>query len=179
MKLAKFVVLLAALVGLGGFFLPMVTLDVKDLQGKQYVDETFSPLEIVKGIQQAKKVVRSAGEAGSKVEGEIGEVSAELRDNANALGNLGMIAAITPFVPSLLLLILFFIALATRYGRGLASVVLLTGLIPIGIYFFARSLVAGADETVLLEGHAWTLIFSGAGVGAVAGVLGLAKPEAG
>ena len=177
MKLSKYVVLLAGLVGLGAFFLPLMTVNVKDLGGKVYLDESYSGLDMVRGIQDAKQGMREVGEAGSAVGGEIGEAAADLRDNADSIGNLGLVAVAIPFAPSLLFVGLFFVALLSRYGRLLACAAVLTAGVSIATAVMASKLSGGSSDTIVFQGSAWALLAASTIIGLFAGIAGLVKPE--
>lgn len=180
-KVPKFIVIVAGLLGLGGFFLPMLTVDVavptRDLAGTERFTASYSGLQLATGAHKAKDTMESAGEAAAAVGGDVGEAGTELAANSEALGNLGIALAAAPFAPSALLFLLGLAGLFLGFRRGSGATALMTGLIAIGVMIYGSKLAGSTGAGVAFEGPAWILVGVSAALAIVGGVWALIKPE--
>lgn len=159
-KLNKIGVALAGVVGVIGFFLPLVSV------GHQGVTASFSTASLVSGVGDIRKHLDGVGEL---TEAQAAEAQAGV-----AAFNEGLKQArpvfIAIFIPSALLLLLGILGIAVgRFGRGLGALALVCGLAAIGIYLLLRSVVGEAASQEAAQGA----IGSGAHLVALSGVLGL------
>lgn len=162
-KAAKFIVLGAGILGLIGFFLPMISVQKSGIEGK------LSAFQIVKGIDSAQDVV---GEAGAAAAGTADEKRAVSEAN-DALGAVkGIVLAL--FVPALLLALFGGIGAAKkRFGRGFGVTSLLVGLLGLGIWALLSSAAEGSAGIGL---H--MLLLTGLG-GIIGGLVATVKPDRG
>lgn len=163
-KISKFIVLLAGIVGVAAFFLPLASVKDSGFTGQ------LSAFQIVKGISSTQDVV---GEAGKIVDSETDK--AAVKDANEALSAVkGIVLAC--FAPAVFLLLFGGIGAAKRFGRGLGIGSLLFGLIGLGIWALLSAAFkeTGAESAVGVAMH--LLLVSGAG-GALGGLMGTIKPE--
>jgi hypothetical protein len=162
-KANKFIVLAAGVLGLIGFFLPLVSVAQSGVKG------TLSAFQIVKGIDSAQDVVSTEGAAIA----ETAEGKAAVGEANDALGAVkGIVLAL--FVPALFLTLFGGIGAAKkRFGRGLGIGSLLFGIVGLGIWALLNSAAEGSAGIGL---H--MLLLTGLG-GAVGGLMATIKPERG
>lgn len=161
-KAAKFIVLGAGILGLIGFFLPMISVQKSGIEGK------LSAFQIVKGIDSAQDVVGEAGAAAGTV-----EEKAAVSEANEALGAVkGIVLAL--FVPALLLALFGGIGTAKKkFGRGFGVTSLLLGLVGLAIWALLSSAAEGSAGIGL---H--MLLFTGLG-GIIGGLVATVKPDRG
>ena len=160
-KATKFIVLSAGLLGLIGFFLPLISVQQSGVSGK------LSAFQIVKGLDSVQEVVGVQGGAiANTVEGKAAVTEAN-----KALGAVkGIVLAL--FAPALFLTLFGGIAAAKkRFGRGLGIGSLLFGLVGLGIWALLNS---GAEGSAGIGLH--MLLLTGVG-GTIGGLMGTIKPE--
>lgn len=160
-KATKFIVLAAGLLGLIGFFLPLISVNKSGVEGK------LSAFQIVKGIDSAQDVVENEGAAvaGTAAEKEM------VGDANEALGAVkGIVLAL--FVPALFLTLFGGIGTAKkRFGRGLGIGSLLFGVIGLAVWALLNSAAEGSAGIGL---H--MLLLTGVG-GALGGLIATIKPD--
>lgn len=162
-KAAKFIVLGAGILGLIGFFLPLVSVQKSGIEGK------LSAFQIVKGIDSAQDVVDDAGAAAAGTAAEKKAVA----DANEALGTIkGIVLAL--FAPALLLALFGGIGARKKaFGRGFGITSLLLGLLGLGIWAVLSSAAEGSAGIGL---H--MLLLTGLG-GIVGGLVATVKPDRG
>jgi hypothetical protein len=161
-KAAKFIVLGAGILGLIGFFLPLISVQKSGIEGK------LSAFQIVKGLDSAQDVVGEAHAAAGTAEDKAAVAEAN-----EALGAVkGIVLAL--FVPAFLLALFGGIGAAKkRFGRGLGVTSLLIGLVGLGIWALLSSAAEGSAGVGL---H--MLLLTGLG-GIGGGLIATVKPDRG
>ena len=163
-KAAKFIVLGAGVLGIIGFFLPLISVQKSGIEGK------LSAFQIVKGIDSAQDVVGK--EAAAAAAGSVQEKQA-VEDANKALGAIKAIV-LALFAPALLLALFGGIGAAKkRFGRGFGITSLLVGLLGLGIWALLSSAAEGSAGVGL---H--MLLLTGLG-GIIGGLVATVKPDRG
>jgi hypothetical protein len=159
-KATKYVVLLAGVVGLIAFFLPLVAVNKSGIEGK------LSAYRIVKGIDSADQVVASA---------ESGSTSGVAEAN-KALGAIkGIVVAI--FVPALLLVVFGGVGAARkRFGRGLAIPSMIVGLVGLGFWALLNAAASAGDGGSVAGAGMHLLLVTGL-LGTLGGLIATIKPD--
>jgi len=159
-KATKYIVLLAGVVGLIAFFLPLVAVHKSGIEGK------LSAYRIVKGIDSAQQVVSDAGSGDP----------ASVAEANRALGAVkGVVVAL--FVPALLLALFGGVGAARRrFGRGLGIPSMIFGLIGVGIWALLNAAASegGGGSVAGIGMH--LLLLTGAG-GFLGGLIATIKPD--
>jgi|SoiMethySBSTD1v2_1073268.scaffolds.fasta_scaffold210293_3 hypothetical protein len=130
-KAAKFMVLVAGLMGLVAFFLPLFSVDVS---GKSF---SVSAFQAVRGVEAVKAHLES--EAGQKVR-EDPQAQKSIDDLDEILTKVKSYLFIMYAPAALLVLLGIFGVVKQRFGRGFGVLALLMGLITFGFWallFFA------------------------------------------
>ncbi len=159
-KATKYIVLVAGIVGLVAFFLPLIAVQKSGIEGK------LSAYRIVKGIDKADQVVASAGP---------GDPTSVAEANKALSAVKGIVLAI--FVPALLLAIFGGVGAARRrFGRGLAIPSMIFGLLGVGIWALLDAAAsAGPGESVAGVGM-HLLLITGL-LGFLGGLIATVKPD--
>jgi|GEM_PF-2415354 len=171
--IGKYLVWAALGLGFIGFFLPMLTVTSGPVKvSLSGMDLMGDPASII------KKATDQAGDQVGASEGDKKKIAAAAKSStagADLSGAADKIksAILILFAPTILFLIVTLMGFKMRYGRGLATLVLLGGL--------AGALVAGAlsgESSPNGEfGMGMTMILIGGVAGIGAGIMGLIKPE--
>ena len=173
-KAAKFMVLVAGLMGLVAFFLPFLSVEA---EGKSV---SVSAFQAVRGISVVEKEVdKAAGAAtaataeGQAALGELDEVLTKVKSFLYAM-----------YAPALLLVLFGLIGVVKqKFGRGFAILSLLMGLIALG---FWALLFMAAGEANKGEGQGDAQVALGLGVhlllgtgilGFLGGIINTVKPD--
>lgn len=169
----KWMVWAAVAAGVAGFFLPLV---VADHNG---ISVSLSPLTLLSGAEEALAATthQAADQLGANEE-QRAEADAAAQAAITAEGLKGVTEAMRDlvfmlFAPTALLLLVSLFSLK-RYGRGLASLALLGGLVAVGLWSIVSSQAQSAQVSL---GLGLTLVVVGGGLGTLGGLVGLIKPE--
>ncbi len=171
MKATKFLVLLAGILGIVSFILPMLTVKTTEGQGQ------FSAYRMVVGVDKATQIVAGPlGEAidkegGVKLKETLAEANLEFAKVKNII--LGM------YAPMAVLLLLGLVGMARgRFGRVAGVFALLAGLVGA---FFVYAIYTGAKEgsAEAVVGVGIQVMFAASAIGALGGLIALILPDRG
>lgn len=168
-KLAKFIVLGGGVLGILGFFLPLITASY------QGVNAQMSTFQLVSGIDKIDEIV----------DVKIDEVPAEAQAGLQEF-NEGLKKAravfYALFAPSALLLLMGLLAVAkARMGRVLGVFAFLVGGAGVGIWALLQSIISEAAKNggEAGGGIGMHLILVSGALGIIAGLIALISPEKG
>lgn len=168
-KLAKFIVLGGGVLGVLGFFLPLVSATY------QNVTAQMSTFQLVSGIDKIDEIVDV------KIDEVPAEAQAGLTDFNEALAKARAIFYAL-FAPSALLLLFGVLAIAkARMGRVLGAFSFLVGGLGIGIWAFLQAVISEAAKEggTASGGIGMHLILVSGTLGIIAGLIALISPERG
>lgn len=168
-KLAKFIVLGGGVLGLLGFFLPLITATY------QGVGAQMSTFQLVKGIDEIEDIVNvRAEDIPPEAEAGLAEFNENLKEARAFFYGL--------FAPAALLTLMGLLAVAkARMGRVLGALCFLIGGAGIGVWVLLQSVVAEASKSsgTASAGIGMHLILASGALGALAGLIALISPERG
>jgi len=174
-KAAKFMVLVAGLMGLIAFFLPFLS---AESQGKS---ASISAFQAVKGIDTALDATEQAAAAGNAT-AETKSASSEIAEVVNKVKAF----LYAMYAPALLLFLFGIIGVVKKkFGRGLAVLSLLLGLVALGFWALlfmaageANKDATGSDVKVALGLGVHLLLGTGI-LGFLGGIINTVKPDRG
>jgi hypothetical protein len=165
-KATRFIVLAAGILGLASFFLPFVAVQNSGVKGQ------LSAYTIVKGIDDAQEVVKSSAVPAHVAKKDLAEVNAALSQVKGIV--LGL------YAPLALLVVIGVVGLSRKkFGRVAGSFSFVVGLIGLAV---AALLLSAASEEPTAESFAGIgmyIMLAAAGLGALAGLVTLFKPDRG
>jgi hypothetical protein len=155
---ARVCISLAALIGIGAFFAPLVHVS------QDGHEMAFSAFAMVQGVDAMT----------ASVDGPA--LPPEFADSLNASLSEMRGPLLVPFAPAAIFALLALSAFR-RFGRGHGVLALLTGLAGLGLWAIIQAAVKDSSTTRLASGLAITLVAASAGAGTLAGLTGLFKPD--
>jgi hypothetical protein len=168
-KLAKFIVLGGGVLGLLGFFLPLITASYGG------VNAQMSTFQLVSGIDKLEEIVDV------KLDEVPPEAKAGLAEfNENLKKARGIFYAL--FAPAALLLLMGLLAVAkARMGRGLGVFAFLVGGAGVGVWALLQTVIGEAAKSggEAAGGIGMHLILVSGVLGIIAGLIALISPERG
>jgi hypothetical protein len=172
MKATKFVVLVAGLLGIIGFFLPIVKADTAEWSG------SYTGFQAMKGIDEASDIITLKDKA---LDDQVREMEdsafgkAQLESFAKKADDLRIVITLI-FGPAFVIAIIAGIAIGMKkFGRLPAVGTLVMALM---MTLLGLALLGAGDETTKV-GPAVYLVFAGGVVGVVGSVMTLVKPDEG
>ena len=174
-KAAKFMVLVAGLMGLVAFFLPFLSVEA---EGKSV---SVSAFQAVRGISVVEKEVDKAAGTTTAATAEGQEALSELDEVLTKVKSF----LYAMYAPALLLVLFGIIGVVKqKFGRGLAILSLLMGLIALG--FWALLFMAAGEANKSEAGQTQAQVALGLGVhlllgtgilGFLGGIINTVKPD--
>lgn len=172
MKATKFIVLSAGLIGLIGFFLPLIAVQVQGVTG------AVSAFNVVAGIEAGQEELDKQVEANKDL---LDDKTKAVAKEAGELGGTIKMVILLAYSPALLCFLFGLIGVLKKsFGRGLAFGSLIFGLITFGLWAMLNSAAgdaAAAGGDVKGVGM-WVMLLSGLGC-TIGGLMGLIKPDRG
>ncbi len=171
MKFSKFIVLLAGLVGIAAFFLPLVAVKGAGSEG------ALSAFQIVTGAGQAKDAVDSAIAESAQAyidKANIAEASTVAKDALNQVKGI----TLALFAPAVLLTILGIAGLIRKqFGRLAGTGSLLLGILGLAVWAVLNQAANDASAGESVKGIGMHLLMGTGGLGVLGGLLALIKPD--
>ena len=168
-KLAKFIVLGGGVLGLLGFFLPLITATYQD------VNAQISTFQLVRGIDDIQDIVEV------KVDDVPPEAKAGIADFNESLKE-ARVFFYALFAPAALLTLFGLLAVAKAHmGRVLGFLCFLAGGAGVGVWVLLQTVISEAAKsgTTATGGVGMHLILASGALGALAGLVALISPEQG
>ncbi len=169
-KLAKYVVLVAGMVGVVGFFFPFFTLTYDGHRAD------FSADSLVTGIDDIADHAPTLRNLDPVAAQNLNSGLATFNEDLKPVRPLFVVV----FIPSVLLVALGVLGLALgRFGRGLATIAVLCGIAALAIYLLLGGLSCEFSQGKGGLGLGARLVAVSGAIGVVAGLFALFKPERG
>lgn len=165
--MARLLVLLAGLCGVGAFVMPLFTVQVTEGDASLAV----STLNILQGAESLRDRVKGT---------DVKMTDAQVDDMDEGLQKAKTTFLLLVGGPGALLLLFALLGMG-RFGRGLALLSLLVGLAGVGCWALLRTALDEAakkgDGYTTTPGLAVTLLLATGALGALGGLIGLLRPE--
>jgi hypothetical protein len=175
MKFSKFAVLLAGLVGIAAFFLPLIAVKNSGVEG------ALSAFQIVTGVDSAKEIVDNALAESAQAyvdKANIAEASSAAKSALNEVKGV----TLALFAPAVLLAILGIVGLIRQqFGRLAGTGSVLLGLLGLAVWAVLNQAAndAAVDITAgeSVKGIGMHLLLGTGALGFLGGLLALIKPD--